>query len=703
MNTPANNSTQADLEETAELPQLPASLVGGPGDPLAATDSWESPAHRFARSQESAAGEPPVRSTEAAAQDVDGTESMEAFDQNLHAAEIGALRSNLASVSESRSQLEHDLSSLGGNLRELEQMLNRKSEELSVYEREVGLRDRRIAELEARIAQVDAALATAGADSAFLRDELQAARTDGDAARERITALMKDLTAVQTERATLGQRAQAAELDLAQWRMRGERYRETLQSLEGRRQLYDGVIAERETRIAELDAQIAERELKSGAREQDLRKELHSAEERARELDTVRGRLEAAGAAARERIAALETETRLQETSLRELRAQSGARAEEQTIALRGEKERNAELDAARARADAAAATARERIAALEAQTRLQEQSLRELRSESQQRQEELNTALRAEQERTAELDAARARAEAAAASARERGAALEAQTRLQEDSLRELRAQSQERQQELNVALHAEQERGSELAATRSAAAAASTAMGERIAALESEIRLQEASLRELNEQAQARQDEFSAALRAEQERSAGLDSARAAAAAAAASASERIAALEAEARIREESLRELRSQFTAVRASLAQRNALIERVEAEAASSVVMLGNIQHNLQHLGAAEEQIHLLVRTEGDTGILHLLGRRTTIGRTPDNDLRIDAEFISRHHAVALRSGAKTLIEDLNSTNGTYVNGERITRRTLKDGDMVILGKTEFRFTIKPPA
>ena len=114
-------------------------------------------------------------------------------------------------------------------------------------------------------------------------------------------------------------------------------------------------------------------------------------------------------------------------------------------------------------------------------------------------------------------------------------------------------------------------------------------------------------------------------------------------------------------------------------------------------------MLGSIQQNLEQLGA-DDQAHLLTRSDGATGIVHLLGKRTTIGRTPDNDVPIDAEFISRHHAVALRAGGKTVIEDLNSTNGTYVNGQRISRRTLKDGDLVMLGKTEFRFSVsKAPA
>ncbi len=101
--------------------------------------------------------------------------------------------------------------------------------------------------------------------------------------------------------------------------------------------------------------------------------------------------------------------------------------------------------------------------------------------------------------------------------------------------------------------------------------------------------------------------------------------------------------------------------------------------------------------------ALDGQVRLLVRTEGDTGIVHLLRRTTTIGRTPDNDLCIDAEFISRHHAVVLVSTSGTVLEDLNSTNGVYVNGVRVTRQQLSDGDLVTIGKTGFRYILKPPA
>jgi len=237
----------------------------------------------------------------------------------------------------------------------------------------------------------------------------------------------------------------------------------------------------------------------------------------------------------------------------------------------------------------------------------------------------------------------------------------------------------------------------------SRAEADAAAATARDRIATLETETHKQTESLSALRAQTGSREEELNAALRTQQQRNAELEAARTTADAAAATARERIATLEAEGRQQAEGLHELRVQFGAVRDSLAQRNALIERVEAEAASSVAMLGNIQHNLEHFGA-EEQAHLLVRTDGETGILHLLGKRTTIGRTPDNDVHIDAEFISRHHAVALRAGARTVIEDLNSTNGTFVNGQRVNRRTLKDGDLVILGKTEFRFSVnKPPA
>jgi chromosome segregation ATPase len=148
-----------------------------------------------------------------------------------------------------------------------------------------------------------------------------------------------------------------------------------------------------------------------------------------------------------------------------------------------------------------------------------------------------------------------------------------------------------------------------------------------------------------------------------------------------------------------------EWRSTVEEARHALTDRDSLIRRLEEETANSAVLLGAIQQRLDTTGtheiAPDGDKRLLIRSEGDSDVVHVLGRKTSVGRTPDNDLQIDAKFISRHHAVILAGPAHTIIEDLNSTNGVLVNGRRITRQTLKDGDSVMIGKTVFRFAVRP--
>jgi pSer/pThr/pTyr-binding forkhead associated (FHA) protein len=71
--------------------------------------------------------------------------------------------------------------------------------------------------------------------------------------------------------------------------------------------------------------------------------------------------------------------------------------------------------------------------------------------------------------------------------------------------------------------------------------------------------------------------------------------------------------------------------------------------------------------------------------------------RTTLGRRPYNDIVIDNLAVSGEHAVLQMSGAATFLEDLNSTNGTYVNGKAIKKQQLQHGDMVEIGKYKIRF------
>lgn len=71
--------------------------------------------------------------------------------------------------------------------------------------------------------------------------------------------------------------------------------------------------------------------------------------------------------------------------------------------------------------------------------------------------------------------------------------------------------------------------------------------------------------------------------------------------------------------------------------------------------------------------------------------------RLTIGRKPHNDIQIDNLAISGEHAVVVTILNDSFLEDLNSTNGTLVNGQPITRHVLKNNDIVELGKYKLKY------
>ena len=71
--------------------------------------------------------------------------------------------------------------------------------------------------------------------------------------------------------------------------------------------------------------------------------------------------------------------------------------------------------------------------------------------------------------------------------------------------------------------------------------------------------------------------------------------------------------------------------------------------------------------------------------------------RLVIGRTADNDIQIDSKFISRHHCQIVTQPSSCLIEDLNSTNGIYVQSKRVRRHNLNDGDVVQVGQHEIMY------
>jgi len=71
--------------------------------------------------------------------------------------------------------------------------------------------------------------------------------------------------------------------------------------------------------------------------------------------------------------------------------------------------------------------------------------------------------------------------------------------------------------------------------------------------------------------------------------------------------------------------------------------------------------------------------------------------RYTIGRLPDNDVRIDNATVSGHHSLIINILNDSFLEDLNSTNGTYVNGKLIKKHALQHGDVVTVGKHQLRY------
>jgi pSer/pThr/pTyr-binding forkhead associated (FHA) protein len=77
--------------------------------------------------------------------------------------------------------------------------------------------------------------------------------------------------------------------------------------------------------------------------------------------------------------------------------------------------------------------------------------------------------------------------------------------------------------------------------------------------------------------------------------------------------------------------------------------------------------------------------------------VQLTKEKTTLGRRPYNDIVIDNLAVSGEHAAILMNGADVVLEDLNSTNGSYVNGKAIKKQALQNGDAIEIGKYKIKF------
>jgi pSer/pThr/pTyr-binding forkhead associated (FHA) protein len=89
---------------------------------------------------------------------------------------------------------------------------------------------------------------------------------------------------------------------------------------------------------------------------------------------------------------------------------------------------------------------------------------------------------------------------------------------------------------------------------------------------------------------------------------------------------------------------------------------------------------------------------LVLHLDGQTLAEYNMSKeRYTIGRLPDNDIRIDNPAVSGHHALVINILNDSFLEDLNSTNGTYVNGKIIKKHALQHSDVITIGHHALRF------
>jgi chromosome segregation ATPase len=172
-----------------------------------------------------------------------------------------------------------------------------------------------------------------------------------------------------------------------------------------------------------------------------------------------------------------------------------------------------------------------------------------------------------------------------------------------------------------------------------------------------------------------------------------------------------DRIGALETENRkLREdiaaatEELEEHRRHIQTFVGQLNVKDQRINALESEISEHANALGTIRRDVDRIGSQSGELprptppaRSLVLVD-DERVVHLLNRKVmTIGRTEENDIHIASTSISRRHAKLLVGSNAVIVEDCDSTNGTHLNGRRIKRHMLHDGDVLMVGKVRLQF------
>jgi DNA-binding SARP family transcriptional activator len=133
----------------------------------------------------------------------------------------------------------------------------------------------------------------------------------------------------------------------------------------------------------------------------------------------------------------------------------------------------------------------------------------------------------------------------------------------------------------------------------------------------------------------------------------------------------------------------------------SLHERILRQEPLETKQAAQTIATRSVVDLSAHTGTLAGPA-AVAELRGTDGQRYRLEVSTRIGRRPDNDIVLDGDAVSRHHAVVIDTGGSFVISDLRSTNGVQVQGRRIqSSAALVDGDHIRIGGHEFTFDIRP--
>lgn len=123
-------------------------------------------------------------------------------------------------------------------------------------------------------------------------------------------------------------------------------------------------------------------------------------------------------------------------------------------------------------------------------------------------------------------------------------------------------------------------------------------------------------------------------------------------------------------------------------------------EDITPPARSDASLSSTMRLPMEELVAPDAEMHLDIRYTDSSQpcSIRIQNQPYEIGRRPDAGVPLMQPSVSRHHARIFHLHAEEIIEDLNSTNGTYVNGVRVNRCVLQHNDVIRIGDTTLLFT-----